>query len=377
MTKPRVLFLTYWYPDQNKDNFGIFIKRHAKAIAMHVDVWVLSVKVKKENTFFKCTNTSFVDDAGIETHVLTLSSRFNKTLYLLLPLHYLFIKRYLRKYLMKNGTVNFTHVHSNVLFPCAIIGNKLARWLGLGHIISEHWSKIDRFFSVSLYRWAGRRALDSAQAITAVSTLLASTISKYTSNPNISVVPNVISSGDFFYDVNVKKYTEFTFVAVASWTKSKNPFYFLNALQSLWQEKSIGVFKLIMIGEGPLLAEIQEKNYGFPILFPGTLNPELIRQELNRSHAFLHGSDYETFSVIIIEALMCGLPVVVSPVGIAPDVIDGENGLITPNTLEDWKKNILRIYQSQYDYKAISGSVGSQFDVNTVSDYFKKVYDRD
>jgi UDP-glucose:(heptosyl)LPS alpha-1,3-glucosyltransferase len=48
---------------------------------------------------------------------------------------------------------------------------------------------------------------------------------------------------------------------------------------------------------------------------------------------FVLPSAYESFALVVIEALATGLPVVVTPVGIAPEVIvDGVNGFLVERT---------------------------------------------
>ena len=71
---------------------------------------------------------------------------------------------------------------------------------------------------------------------------------------------------------------------------------------------------------------------------------------------------------------MCGLPSVVSPVGIALDVIYETNGFITDNTIKDWKEKILACINTKYNNTYISNQLLLQFDVNTVGDFFNTVY---
>ena len=47
----KVLFLTSWYPSKNAPIEGIFIKKHARALAQHCDVAVLSIQFKSEENY--------------------------------------------------------------------------------------------------------------------------------------------------------------------------------------------------------------------------------------------------------------------------------------------------------------------------------------
>jgi len=368
----KILFFSFWYPNRYKNNYAIFVKRHAAAIATVFETEILAVHIVSSNTFFKKEYLIETNEQGIKTHHFYLQSKFYKLLYVLLPLQYLLIKKLIDKEIKPN--FKFQVIHSNVIFPCGIVGYRLSKHYQCKHIITEHWSKIDKFFKVSLYQWMGKKALKTADAITCVSQNLKKTVDKYHQNKMCFVVPNVIDSSHFYVNSHLQKFPVYTFTAVAHWHAPKNPFYFLNALQELVNEKSIPAFKVILIGTGNLLDEVAQKNYAFTIETPGNLNPEQLSQHLNQCHAFLHGSDFETFSVVIIEALLCGIPCVVSPVGVANEVITSANGFIAANQVNDWKEKIKQLLLTKYDHENISKSIGNKYSLMSVGKQFETVY---
>jgi glycosyltransferase involved in cell wall biosynthesis len=134
------------------------------------------------------------------------------------------------------------------------------------------------------------------------------------------------------------------------------------------------VFRLVLVGTGFQIEYIKQKKYSFEIEYKGNLNPNELKTELNKSHVFLHGSDFETFSVIMAEALMCGLPSVVSPVGIANEVINGSNGFVTNNTSEDWQEKILKCAQTSYNNKLISEQLKNKYDSKIIAKLFSDIY---
>ena len=369
-----IMFLTYWYPNKNNKSFGIFVKRHAHALMLKRSVILLSLHVAKGHTLFKKRVEVFTDEAGLATHQIYLESRFNKLLYVLLPLHFLILKRYLKNNL--NPETKISAIHSNIIFPCSIVAYWLCKKFDLKLVITEHWTKVDKFFGRSLYGFLGKLAYNKAQAITCVSQQLADTVKKHTSNPAVYLVPNVIDTNEFYYDPLVTKAPILTFVAVAHWAQHKNPFYFLDALDELRTEKRLPDFRVVIIGNGEQLQKIKGKGYHFEIDFKYTLTANEICRELNAAHIFLHGSDFETFSVIIAEALMCGLPSVVSPVGIAPEVINATNGFVTNNTVTDWKEKIFACSRITYNNRQIAGQLKNKYDLATVGDLFSHVYEK-
>jgi glycosyltransferase involved in cell wall biosynthesis len=64
------------------------------------------------------------------------------------------------------------------------------------------------------------------------------------------------------------------------------------------------------------------------LLSGGAIEPDRMRLWLNAANAVLVTSDYEGLGMICIEALACQVPVLSTPVGIAPFILDGIEGTL-------------------------------------------------
>lgn len=74
------------------------------------------------------------------------------------------------------------------------------------------------------------------------------------------------------------------------------------------------------------------------LLAGGAIEPEAMPLWINAANAVLVTSDYEGLGMICIEALACEVPVLSTPVGIAPFLLDGIGGaLCAPFELASWK----------------------------------------
>jgi glycosyltransferase involved in cell wall biosynthesis len=74
------------------------------------------------------------------------------------------------------------------------------------------------------------------------------------------------------------------------------------------------------------------------LLCGGSIEPEAMPLWINAANAVLVTSDYEGLGMICIEALACEVPILSTPVGIAPFLLDGVGGaLCAPFELTSWR----------------------------------------
>jgi teichuronic acid biosynthesis glycosyltransferase TuaC len=77
---------------------------------------------------------------------------------------------------------------------------------------------------------------------------------------------------------------------------------------------------------------------GAELLSGGSIEPDAMRLWINAANAVLVTSDYEGLGMICIEALACDVPVLSTPVGIAPFLLDDlEGALCSPFDLATWR----------------------------------------
>ncbi|MDP4188777.1 MAG: glycosyltransferase, partial [Bacteroidota bacterium] len=91
-------------------------------------------------------------------------------------------------------------------------------------------------------------------------------------------------------------------------------------------------FRLIIGGEG------KEKKYlqrlavrlkiGDKVTFTGNLDRLQVRQNLQMANVFVHPSRLESFGVVLIEAMACGLPLITTRCGGPEYIVTPETGLL-------------------------------------------------
>lgn len=80
---------------------------------------------------------------------------------------------------------------------------------------------------------------------------------------------------------------------------------------------------------------------GAELLTGGAIDPEEMPLRFNAANAVLVTSDYEGFGLICVEALACEVPVLSTPVGVAPYALAGVAGaLCAPFDLDRWREAV-------------------------------------
>jgi glycosyltransferase involved in cell wall biosynthesis len=75
-----------------------------------------------------------------------------------------------------------------------------------------------------------------------------------------------------------------------------------------------------------------------PLLTLGTVDPSQVPLWVNAANAVLIPSDREGFGLAVLEALACDVPVLATPVGIAPEALDRISGTVcAPFELDFWR----------------------------------------
>jgi glycosyltransferase involved in cell wall biosynthesis len=288
----------------------------------------------------------------------------------------IFIQKWVLKKVLSLHKINlkeYDFVVSNVLFPSGILGNWLKHMYQLKHIHIEHWSGARRFLSRNILRKKGVLALKETNQLVVVSELLEKELIAILQFKKIVVIPNVIGS-QFKYLDKMQSSETFRFIAVANWRKPKNPFLFIKALQEIKKEDPNLNFELTLVGEGPQLQIIRKMDLNFPINYTGAVQNKSLANLFQSSNIFLHGSDFETFSIVSIEALMCGLPVIASKVGVLPSVINARNGILCDDTIDSWKEGIRKVLSTPYKNNEIAAQASANFSQRHIKDKFYDLF---
>lgn len=216
----------------------------------------------------------------------------------------------------------------------------------------EHWSKLAAKQIQPDMLSLARQIYPQLNQLITVSSFLKNNIKKNIDVNNIQVVPNLLGE-EFTYRSNNTKHS-FTIVSAGRLVSSKGFDLLIDAVHQI-QTLLPNEWKLLIIGGGEMKATLQEQintlhlQEHIQLVGPQT-KAEIVRL-FQQSDLFALPSQMETFGVVYIEALACGLPIIATDCGGPSDIITKENGILIPNEdMEALKEAILHISNNLNDY---------------------------
>jgi glycosyltransferase involved in cell wall biosynthesis len=279
------------------------------------------------------------------------------------------------RYIGENGWPDLVHAH------CCLNAGVLALAIncrfGIPYIVTEHSAGPagGRWWERDLIR----RVAKHASRCIAVSPHLAGLLECHYPGSQWRYLPNVL--GEAFLGEGFRGEGLHGAAPSATAADGDHPFVFLCVARmspekghALLLQAFAGAFRgsqnvrLRLVGDGPLLAILGELSRQLGIAkqvdFIGALPANDVRAEMEAADAFALASNHETFGVVVIEALACGLPVVSTASGGPDHLIAPDNGMLVPCGDMPALRDALREMQgraSRYDRRAIRAEVIQRF----------------
>lgn len=124
--------------------------------------------------------------------------------------------------------------------------------------------------------------------------------------------------------------TETKLLYVGRVSREKNLHVLAGAFKRLASRRA-GV-RLVVVGKGPYLEEMQREMAGYPATFTGPLTGDDLTAAYASADVFVFPSTTDTFGNVVLEAQASGLPVIVTDQGGPQEnLIPGRTGLIVPD----------------------------------------------
>ena len=322
----KVLHIAHWYPHKKDPLNGSWIAAHIQALSAycsrtttyHVEVqggmsWLFSCKRSDRGTW------------ALVLHLPWRIARLNEWISTFL----------VGGVLLWESRRHYDLVNFHIAYPNALYMRGLLRLFRRKGAITEHWSAYHYGFHANRERLGRIVSIFYPQLpVLCVSNALYKDIVQFSQQTALDgyVVPNVVDTDVFSYVSDPGTKNPY-FFAISRWKEPKKPLILLQAWQLLL--KKYPHLKLRIGGMGAMWEEMQDfvkrASLEDKITFLGPLSPSETASQMQGARAFVHISDYETFSVVCAEALCCGTPVIASDKGALPALIDDQNGLLVSN----------------------------------------------
>lgn len=341
----KVLFISRGYPSEKYLLNGIFEYDQAKAVAkLGHEVVFAYIDMRSIRRWRKWGIEKFHKD-GVTVYGINYPvGRVPKKLLSLIRSYAL--KKLYKLIEEKNGKPDIMHAHFTG------IGYSAAKLKEDNHIplvLTEHSSMIMRKNISHVLIKEAYQAYSFVDRLVSVSPALNQVI-KDEFHIDSTYIPNMVDTDSFKFE-KTNKNDSFVFISVGSLIMGKRMDLTIEAFTEAFTDQED--VSLVIIGDGPERPEISNRivkyNLQDRIRLLGGLERKDISKYMNKSHCFVLPSRSETFGVVYIEAMACGLPVIATRCGGPEEFVNDSNGLLIDVDDKDQLVNAM-----QYMYTHIS-----------------------
>jgi len=364
MKEPKhILIIPSWYPQFSGDIGGSFFREQAIALkkaGYSVGVIYPQVRSLKDikNILKKPYGLTRENDEGVSTlrcytaNYFPKVKSYNKNRWIRIAL------KLFETYVELYGKPDIIHVHS--MWYAGFAAQLIYEKYGIPYVITEHSSAFARNLIPRDIIDSLRSVVEQAKACIAVSQKFSNYLEAQFPSSNWLYIPNIVND-DFFTSPKVVGSTSLSskirIISICHLNKNKNTELLIRAF-ALVLEQVVGLnLELVIGGDGEeretlqnLVNTLELNNY---VQFLGSLTRSQVKQEITQSSMFVVSSKYETFGVVVVEALALGKPVVSTQCGGPESIINKDVGVLVENdSVSELAKGILHVSTHLNDYDA-------------------------
>ena len=366
-----ILMLPSWYPTAEDPVNGSFFREQAEALAAFGHK-VSVVALYQDGT----------DGVRVEAERRGGLTEY-RLHYKRLPLHLTFprlmgviVGLFRREF--KDDMPDVTHVHVYQRLPYAMA---IRRLYHIPYVVTEHVTWFERGIVSQRSLKKARAGFRAADAVIAVSPGLRETIRPLCGGREIAVVPNLVSPRFFEGALHAPRGKSFGFISIGTLEPKKGMDVLLRAFAAV--HALIPDAVLTVCGSGPdadaLARQARELGIDDCVTFTGRISREEVAARLRENQCFVLPSRAETFGVVFIEAMACGLPIVMTKTSAWELLALPETGLAVEiddeQALTESMAYIAENYD-RYDPETIRRSCYGRFSERAVARELTEIYQK-
>jgi glycosyltransferase involved in cell wall biosynthesis len=198
---------------------------------------------------------------------------------------------------------------------------------------------------------------------------------KWFQKSNAIIISNGINVSRYQH-LHIDKPPLFTCVFVGRLAEEKNPLFLVDLAKSLSPEHK---FMIRVAGEGPQKKELQQRitEENLQNYFTVHGHVEDVARLLAESHCLLLPSDWEGMPLILLEGGAAGIPVIATPVGNIPSILNKENGYV--GDIKKFRSMITEVMDNYGDAliraRKLMHIVHEHYNIEEVYRQYRQVYE--
>ncbi len=364
-----ILVIPSWYPTPEDPINGCFFREQAQALAdfgHRVSVFAYFSDAPEGVYTEKLTQGNMT-----EFHIHVKPVRFHLT-------YFRVMKEMLRLLHaeLAGAKPDIIHVHS---FRAIRYARAIRALHGIPIVVTEHVTWFERKLLTEKELSAISRDYNAADALIAVSPGLRDQIQPYCTNKDVLVVPNMVDAHFLRGELHRPAGDTFGFVCVGALSDKKGIDLLLRAFAAVHEK--LPHTRLTVCGGGEeekaLLAQAKSLGVSDVVDFMGQVSRAQCAETLRENQAFVLPSRAETFGVVYVEAMACGLPIIMTKLGAWTLLTRPETGLaVDVENVEQLADAMLFMaeHSERYDAGTIRAFCAENFSADSICRQLTKIY---
>lgn len=382
-----IYVITPWYPQEEGDLYGIFVREQAHALAERGHrVTVFRVDpLSVTHAFQKPWHGERVwQDGDVRTifHevIIPVPAKLDKIqdAYISNVFYKILKKQIERDEAAGFGKPDVLHTH--VSHSCAYYCLEAAKKLSIPLVVTEHYSGLLLGTASDREYCRVRKTIEQSEAFIYVGKRFQHTLNQRLGiDKQTYVVPNLFDP-DVFSLKDRAGTEKFTFLTACHLTANKSVDNVILALHKVFPD--VQDVRLVIAGDGAemdhlkaLVTELGEKDR---VEFFGSYSREQAGELFANADAFVLTSKVETFGIVYLEALASGVPCIGTAGQGADDIIDDTNGFrVTYDDVDELAARMRDLYENRGSYhpQALREDCVARFGKEVICKEIEKVYD--
>lgn len=381
----KILIFSVLFPNKIQNTYGMFVHERVRFLKKNCQVKVVAPIpyfpripfFKKWSKYSLIPRYEIID--GVEVYhprfLLFPRNLFRKYIGMIMYICTRSVVKRLKK------DFNFGLIHAHFAVPTGIAASYLSKNLNIPFIITEHFSKLHEDLTPnSSIKKKLITAYNRSSLIIAVSKkvehdLLKAGIGK----EKIIIISNGVDCTRFPFVKPNENMDPIMLLSIGGLIERKGFAFLIKAVKILKNEKLNVILKII--GEGKNRKQLENLittlDLNDNVCLEGNILHSDLKHYFKSTHIFVLPSLFESFSVVTIEALSCGIPVVVTKCGGPENFVNQSVGRIVikgdEENLVSGIKDVIDNYDS-FDRNQIRQYCYNKFDYHKIAEEINEIY---